>query len=189
MEQNKNFAKYLAVFAAGVVLGICVFELCYASLRPLQENDAQIVTDRDYVPVAMRELQNARESVHVVMFSATRYNSKLYKDSSINQLLSALANARARDLDVRVIVDDWPTGNPSAKKFLEESNVAVKAALDENSTTHAKLIIIDGRIVIVGSTNWSYHSVEKNHEANIILYDEDIARQFESYFEGLWKLF
>jgi phosphatidylserine/phosphatidylglycerophosphate/cardiolipin synthase-like enzyme len=46
---------------------------------------------------------------------------------------------------------------------------------------HCKLIIIDGKTVIVGSTNWSYYAIDKNREASVVIRDERIARIFEEY--------
>ena len=54
-------------------------------------------------------------------------------------------------------------------------------------TSHAKLIIIDGKIVVIGSTNLSHYGIDMNGEANVIIHDEKVATYFEGYFEGIWE--
>jgi len=53
-------------------------------------------------------------------------------------------------------------------------------------TTHSKLMIVEGKIILIGSTNWSYYSFSKNHESNVIFNNKESAKRFENYFEELW---
>jgi phosphatidylserine/phosphatidylglycerophosphate/cardiolipin synthase-like enzyme len=48
-------------------------------------------------------------------------------------------------------------------------------------------MIIDGRAVLLGSTNWSYMSLDYNNETNVLVKDSDVARYYEEYFQLLWK--
>jgi cardiolipin synthase len=78
-------------------------------------------------------------------------------------------------------MDDWPEGNQKTLKYLTDNNVPANLIKIDGST-HSKLIIVDGSVVIVGSTNWSYYAIDKNHEANVLISDVRIAREFEEYF-------
>jgi phosphatidylserine/phosphatidylglycerophosphate/cardiolipin synthase-like enzyme len=49
------------------------------------------------------------------------------------------------------------------------------------------MMIIDSQIVLVGSTNWSHFSLDKNHEANILINSKELAKEYEKYFEEIWK--
>jgi cardiolipin synthase len=53
--------------------------------------------------------------------------------------------------------------------------------------SHAKVIIIDGEMVSVGSGNFDYRSFEHNFETNAILYDKEIAAQIVGLFESHCK--
>ena len=44
-------------------------------------------------------------------------------------------------------------------------------------TTHTKLLIIDGEISVVGSTNWTYSALEKNHEVSVLIRSPEVARE------------
>jgi phosphatidylserine/phosphatidylglycerophosphate/cardiolipin synthase-like enzyme len=50
-------------------------------------------------------------------------------------------------------------------------------------TTHAKLIIIDEKICLLGSTNWTYHSLTSNHEVGVLIESDEVARALGHYFD------
>ena len=181
--------KYPTFFVIGIILGMAICEAYYIFFSPtiLAEGSVEVITDREYFGDATQALQGAKESIHMIMFSLNHYTEPEYRDSQVNQLITEILKAKNRGVDVKIIMDDWPKGNEKAKRFLEENDIEVKADKEFEGTTHDKLIIIDGKIVIVGSTNWSFFSVEKNHEANVIIFDERIAREFEEYFSSLWN--
>jgi phosphatidylserine/phosphatidylglycerophosphate/cardiolipin synthase-like enzyme len=49
--------------------------------------------------------------------------------------------------------------------------------------THSKFMIVDGEIVIVGSTNWSENSMKYNREASVVVYSKDLSSSFERIFD------
>jgi len=176
----------LLLLCIGFLLGIVVAEAVYYLFSPivLADGSVAVVTDRDYYPKVSELLAGAQGSIHMVMFSAN-YQAQ-YSDSSVTLLLGDLVAAHNRGVDVMVVMDSWPEGNDKTANYLSKNNIPVRM-LNWTGTTHAKLIIIDGQIVVVGSTNWSYHSIDKNHEANVVISDERIAREFEPYFQGIFE--
>jgi phosphatidylserine/phosphatidylglycerophosphate/cardiolipin synthase-like enzyme len=161
-----------------------VFYIVYSPLV-LPDGAIRVVTDRDYFDKSYQLLSGARESIHIVMFSANYQTDPRYKDSRVNKLLDLLVSAKNRGLDVRVIMDDFPEGNEDTAGRLRKNNIDARIMRFDGST-HDKLIIVDGRIVIVGSTNWSYYSIDMNHEANVVINNERVANEFEGYFSLLW---
>ncbi len=177
--------KLFFALIALIFLASCAFiSTLQVSHGPVKlEGDAiAAVTDRDYFPLASEAIASAEESIRMIVYDMNYYVD--YPDSSVNLLIGALGDAAARGVDVRVIVDGNATEKP-VLSILKESGVNAKFDSKE-TTTHAKLIIIDSKIVIIGSTNWSYYSVEKNHEANVVINSPALARQFEAYFNGIW---
>jgi len=149
----------------------------------LAENQAISLTDRDYFPTVHHLFNSSNVSIHMVMFSMNYYPD--YPDSLANYLIEDLMEASERGIDVKIITDQFDTEKP-VLSMLSETGINIKYD-SKDTTTHGKLIIIDSKIVIVGSTNWSYYSIEKNHEANLIINSEEIAKQFEDYFEKIWR--
>jgi phosphatidylserine/phosphatidylglycerophosphate/cardiolipin synthase-like enzyme len=171
--------------------GICLPDL------PPAEDGAMIVPLPDTVGTALcatfllDALEAAQRSVHIVMYRMSYYGS--YPTSLSNALLDALVSASARGLDVRVVLDDcsfYPDSlraNLEAALWLHFQGVDVR--LDPPAaTTHAKLVILDGETVVLGSTNWNYYALERNVEASVaILRAPAVAAPFEAFFERLWE--
>lgn len=168
------------VFLSGIVLG----SFLSPAKIPTEIGENQVVplNDRDYFRTVSKLIDSANVSIRMVMFDVKYYPD--YPDSPGNFLLSSLENASARGVDVRIITDEYLTEKPVVS-ILRGNGIDIKFDSKE-ITTHAKLIIIDSKIVIIGSTNWSYHSIDKNHEANVIINSKSLAKQFEGYFGSIW---
>jgi len=145
---------------------------------------AQVIplSDRGYFPEVHRILQNSRESIHMAVFELKYYDS--YPNSSANILVEDILAARGRGVEVKIVVDDFSTEN-NALPLLKENGVDVKSD-SENVTTHAKLIVVDGEVVVLGSTNLSFYGLEKNNEVDVVLVGRDAAEYYERYFLSLW---
>ena len=52
----------------------------------------------------------------------------------------------------------------------------------QNVKLHAKTIVVDGEISIIGSTNLDYRSIEYNCELSAIIQSKDLGRQIEQLF-------
>ena len=143
-----------------------------------------------YADLLLGVLARAERSVHVVIYRVSIYPG--YQDSLSNAIVDAVVAASGRGLDVRVLIDDCHYYTDSAEAnltsalALHQRGVSVRFDAPE-VTTHAKLVIVDGESVIVGSTNWNYYALERNVEASIaVLGAPGVARVFEAYFERLW---
>jgi len=55
------------------------------------------------------------------------------------------------------------------------------------NTFHHKVLIVDNRIVITGSFNWSANATESNDENLIIIDDADLAAQYIAEFDRVWS--
>jgi len=108
-----------------------------------------------------------------------------YPESNENRILEALIEVKRRGVDVKIVTDEYLTDHETFN-YLKSNGLDIKFD-SPNRTTHSKIIIIDGKVVVVGSTNWSYYAIDKNREVNVIIYSEHVAQQFEKYFEEVWQ--
>ena len=120
--------------------------------------------------------------------------------TDIAKLLNAINQARQKStkLDVRIIL-----GKIFNKKDLpkERENLALlkktyKLVLGKNiryiDTTrfvhcHNKMVLVDGKGVLISSQNWSEFAVSKNREAGVWLEHTGICDYFTQIFESDWK--
>jgi phosphatidylserine/phosphatidylglycerophosphate/cardiolipin synthase-like enzyme len=157
------------------------------TIVPLPDVDGSCLYPSTVLPL----FDAARRSIHVAMYRASVYAA--YSDSSSNALLDALVRAGRRGLDVRVVIDDCKfyadseAANLMSALYLCEQGIPVRFD-DPEETMHAKLVVIDGESVVVGSTNWNYYALERNVEASVALLNmPDVAAAFDDYFEILWQ--
>lgn len=90
----------------------------------------------------------------------------------------------ALNKNIEVILDKSSNQNSvnSQKDFLAKNNI--KVYLDgKHKIAHNKVIIIDNKIVITGSYNFSKNAELYNAENLIIIYDKNIAKIYKQNFE------
>lgn len=150
--------------------------------------DIERIDGRKYFPAVKKLISEAKKCIHIVMYIAT-YNP--YKpSSSSNQLLSELAAAQERDVEVKVILDQERPhsvrGHYNDPGYFFLKNSGCQVAYEEPSRkTHPKLIIIDEKIVVIGSHNWSDSAFKKNRETSVILRCPEAARGYIEYFNKI----
>lgn len=135
----------------------------------------------DYHTTAIRLIDGARSRVTVAVFVM-----RLDEDGPVEQLLRALSAAARRGVEVRVVLDrgrDWRTGQADAKHQEAGERLVrsgVKVVLDEDErTTHAKVLVVDDRHVVVGSHNWTRSALTTNREWSVLVDDALVARRIQ----------
>jgi phosphatidylserine/phosphatidylglycerophosphate/cardiolipin synthase-like enzyme len=84
-------------------------------------------------------------------------------------------------LEVREGEDRATKRNRQTGKIL--SNGGVEVIYDPLSkTTHAKSMVVDGHLVLLGSTNWTYNALTSNNEVSVLIRSEEVARELTDYF-------
>jgi phosphatidylserine/phosphatidylglycerophosphate/cardiolipin synthase-like enzyme len=176
-----------SLFPKAVRLDLGFLDETEACVVALPETDGTL----NYPRVLLTVLAHAVRSVHVVMYRMSYYAT--FSDSRSNDLLHALVAAAGRGLDVRVVTDDcayYPDSadaNWEAAAYLVRHGVSVRMD-DPDETTHAKLVIVDGKHTLLGSTNWNYYSLERNNEVDVaVLGVPALAAPYEGFFTALWE--
>ena len=154
-------------------------------LPAVESGAVKTIVNRQYFPEVMALFNSATQRIRVVMYGIN-YSPK-YAGSQVNQLVEALAAARARGVDVAVAIDlsDYNgllnKVNAPAKKYLADAGVAV---FDDpaQTTTHAKLVVADA-VAVVGSVNWGKDALENRNETCVAIRDPAVANRFADYFQ------
>jgi len=149
-----------------------------------------------YLEVTLNEIQQAESSIHLYMYLIALPPNRL--SSKVHDLVDALVEAKERGVDVRVVLDrniDWTEEsnlrfwdaagkNRKAYRYLKEKGVS--AFFDDEAVfTHAKVLIIDEKTVILGSANWSEAAFTHNVESNVLIRSEELAGEILEGFETL----
>ena len=106
-------------------------------------------------------------------------------------MIRAILQARARGVRVRILVPgphiDSDLVRISSKRvwgtLLRDG---VEISVYQPTMLHNKMLIVDDRMVSVGSTNFDVRSFELNDEASLNLYDAAFGAQMTAVFEADW---
>lgn len=119
------------------------------------------------------EINNAKESVFVQAYSFTSPD-----------IAKAVADAHKRKLNVIVILDkSQKTEKYSSATYLFNNNVPTYID-KKHAIAHNKIIIIDRKIILTGSYNFTKSAEERNAENSVkITDDQNIANQYIDNFK------
>ena len=101
-------------------------------------------------------------------------------------LLTAMTDAARRGVDVRLIVpaftDSSVVLNATQSTYTRLLKAGVRIYELEDALLHAKSVVIDGTVSIVGSANLDMRSFLHNDEVNAIVISRDFGRRMEEVF-------
>lgn len=121
-------------------------------------------------------LNSAEKEIYVSIFYLTN-----------RKIIDALINAKARGADVRIIYDAVGANNMKGLVALMRSKGLKLKVENWGGKNHEKNIVIDGKIFITGSANFSNSGMYKNDENVLIFKSPPIARFYRDYFLKLYN--
>ncbi|WP_051569410.1 cardiolipin synthase [Alkaliphilus transvaalensis] len=104
-----------------------------------------------------------------------------------DSMVKALQTAALRGVDVRIIIPKKPDffivgwANESFFEILLKANVKIYQY--DAGFLHAKVFLVDDRIVSVGSANFNTRSLFLDYEINAVVYDEKIVKEMNQEFQ------
>ncbi|CAK6437593.1 unnamed protein product [Pipistrellus nathusii] len=126
----------------------------------------------------LRALLAARASLELCLFAF-----------SSPQLGRAVQLLHQRGVRVRVVTDcDYMALKGSQIGLLRKAGIPVRHDQDLGYMHH-KFAIVDKKVLITGSLNWTTQAIQNNRENVLILEDEDFVRLFLEEFEHIWEEF
>ena len=150
----------------------------------------QAVSERSRVAFC-KMLASATTSLDVAIFSI-----------SDDRIEKALRDAHRRGVAVRVISDDETALNSGSKLFSlakEGIATAIDSTIDVRARSgkvealsrhmHHKFALVDGRLLLTGSYNWTYSAASVNCENALATDDMFFVGRFATEFARMWKLF
>jgi cardiolipin synthase len=155
----------------------------FPQLAPAGETKAQVVTSQSFsmAPVPL---------VQATAFAAAEHRIWIvnsYCTPTDNQV-ELLVDAVKRGVDVRMLLPGPNNDQPLTKSagrtaYGEMLQGGVKIFEYQPTMIHEKMMVIDSRFALFGSSNLDARSSEINEELDIAAYDERFARELEKSFE------
>ena len=150
-------------------------------------------TDDNYINFVGKVIDGARKEICIMMYMIKRLPWK--KQHPIEQLLHKLIKARKRGVRIRIVVEKTTADafNSHVTKFNKETaeylqEHGIKTVFDDaETTTHSKIVWVDGKQVVIGSYNWYSQSKTSNHQTGIVTGNRKVVQQFKKYFDEIYN--
>ena len=104
------------------------------------------------------------------------------------EIAQAVQDAKDRGVSIRVITDAKKAKKKGRSEILDDflqNNIEVKTI--PSRKMHLKTAIIDERLVVTGSYNYTEASANENLEQLITVSNEELAAKWTDIFEELWS--
>jgi mitochondrial cardiolipin hydrolase len=126
----------------------------------------------------------------LIRSAITSVTAALYRLNN-PRLAAVLKEARERGLSVRLVLNDNDhyEENQAARRTLRDYNIPFRilhGRVGDKSKMHHKFAVVDSRIALTGSYNWTLESEERNYENLILLRESRLVTPFAQEFEELW---
>ncbi|MFX0107108.1 MAG: phospholipase D-like domain-containing protein, partial [Candidatus Hodarchaeota archaeon] len=111
-------------------------------------------------------------------------------DGEVDQVVDAIIAAKDRGVTVRVITEEEakPDVELVAHELMEHDIPVVYQDERWFSAQHNKGIIVDGKMVLISSINYSDGSIGENREAGVIIENQDVAQWYQEVFDFDWSI-
>jgi phosphatidylserine/phosphatidylglycerophosphate/cardiolipin synthase-like enzyme len=122
-------------------------------------------------------LESAQESIYFLAYSFTS-----------NQLGEIVRQKAEADVTIAGVMDDEQVRSNQGTEFDPFRQADLNVRIDGiDGLMHHKVFIVDEKIVVMGSYNFSQNAEQRNDENILIIYDPVIAEQFMLEFQRVYE--
>jgi len=169
MFQNKKQIKIT------ILLLITVIFISQISLFSLAKTEVYFSLYDNPQKEIIKNINQAEAFINIAMY--------IFTDKEI---AIPLAKARERGVKVRLYLDqDQVDYKYSQSRFLVQKGIKARISTN-NYIMHNKFAIIDNRILLTGSYNWTFSANNRNDENLMVTDDLEIIEIFQNQFVNLW---
>jgi phosphatidylserine/phosphatidylglycerophosphate/cardiolipin synthase-like enzyme len=183
-DGNLSWKATISLFFVGILFGIFIGVSLTPKTQPANQipNPEEPAIDGVYFSPrggcenqVINWISKANSSIHVLIYSFT-----------LDSVGNALIEAFDRYIEVKIVFEKGQIGQSSEYQRLRHSAVDVRN--DTNpSYMHDKIMIVDGKIVLTGSFNWSNNAENENNENLLIITSTSLATTYENEFQKIWN--
>ncbi len=157
-----------------------------------KEGSFTILNDEEYTPLFVHDVTQAEKSITCALFM---YKIDDYNMDNLHEPLplitSSLINAAKKGVNVTLIFekskykDDLSNKyNEKTAKYLKDNGInIIYDNIDKK--LHAKLCLIDNKIIYTGSHNFTYSAMMRNSESSVRIISKEEAEEISEYFKKI----
>ncbi|MDD5711683.1 MAG: phospholipase D-like domain-containing protein [Smithellaceae bacterium] len=147
-----------------------------------------LLRNEEYLPAVLRVVDDARREIKASFFL---FKTTGYRDGGSDQVATHLIAAAARGVRVEIVLERENGSAAGASRDNEETAIklkegGVKVFFDAPFvTTHTKLMVVDGRYVLIGSHNLTNSALRYNNEISVLVDSPELAAEALDYMTRL----
>jgi phosphatidylserine/phosphatidylglycerophosphate/cardiolipin synthase-like enzyme len=195
---------YLSFFQASIFLvcfcglfpGVIQPSVVDAATREITSSSAQsicsavLLKNQEYFPALIKAIDEAKSEIIMSFFL---FKAGVHKNSYPDRVLAHLAKSAQKGVRVLVILENsgghdrnLDAQNRRTKQLLEAKGVEVYFD-SPRKTLHNKIIVIDQRLVLLGSHNLTQAALKYNDEISILIDRPELAEEARTYMLKIIK--
>ncbi|PKP62094.1 hypothetical protein CVT91_00770 [Candidatus Atribacteria bacterium HGW-Atribacteria-1] len=169
MQYLKRNTKYSILAFLIIVLSITI------SISTLAKTEVYFSLYDNPQKEIIKNINQAQAFINIAMYVFTD-----------KEIALPLIDAQKRGVKVRVYLDRSQIGSAySMSRLLVQKGIKVRISTN-NYIMHHKFAIIDNRLIITGSYNWTFSANNKNDENLMAIDDLEVIARYQNQFEKLW---
>lgn len=137
----------------------------------------KLLVGREYPDEVIDAVRNAQHSVKILMYDWRWYSHQ--PGARIQKLNQEIIRAAKRGVSVRAVLNDT-----SILPILKSHGVDARVT-NVQRTMHIKLVVIDEKLLFLGSHNFSINGFELNHEMSLRLDDAVVVARCSDFFNHI----
>ena len=127
----------------------------------------------------LKKLKTAKEFCWVCIYCLTN-----------DRISAILWDLFKNGVDVRIITDDETANNKGSDLVpLAQAGIPIRVDNNRQARMHNKFVVIDDKMLINGSFNFTSSAYKSNNENLVISYEHGLISSFKYEFEKLWNRF
>jgi phosphatidylserine/phosphatidylglycerophosphate/cardiolipin synthase-like enzyme len=169
MQYLKRNTKYSILAFLIIVLSITI------SISTLAKTEVYFSLSDNPQKEIIKNINQAQVFINIAMYTFTD-----------KEIALPLIDAQERGVKVRVYLDRSQIGSTySISRLLVQDGIKVRISTN-NYIMHNKFAIIDNRLLLTGSYNWTASANNRNDENLLVIDDPEIIKIFQNQFVNLW---
>jgi phosphatidylserine/phosphatidylglycerophosphate/cardiolipin synthase-like enzyme len=169
MHYLKKDTKFSILAFLVLILSITI------SLSTLAKTEVYFSLSDNPQKAIIKNINQAQASINIAMYILTD-----------KEIALPLINAQKRGVKIRVYLDKEQVDYKySQSRFLVQKGIKVRISTN-NYIMHHKFAIIDNRLLLTGSYNWTFSANNRNDENLMVIDDPEIIEIFQNQFVNLW---
>lgn len=138
----------------------------------------QVLVGPEFPKKVIPLIESSKTSIDIIVFDWRWYPQD--PGSTVQLFNQAIVRASRRKVKVQVL-----SQSPSIIPILKNLGIDAKK-LQSRKLLHCKIMIIDKKILVTGSHNYSHSAFSTNYETSLIVEGASIVDRFNNFFNNLF---